>query len=177
MEAIVIAIISAVSGIIVATITHFAQRPQRQQTKAALKVVTEQLENEHRDAPFPNTRDEITSVRETGERTAQAVTTLAAQQAAFQQQVGHLVTRLGITNDNVESLEDTLSSRDQFTDTALNRAIIKHDLDIKEVTYQIEGLNMRLCKVEANCTNPAINSPGIPVSLPDPSVAHNADAT
>lgn len=132
-EPITVAIISAISAAVVALINYFAQHSQRKD----LKEVKEQVVNDHATAKYPNTRDELTSTRESVELLAEQVETLAVESAHTRAMVGSVAERLAMTDRNRKDIEDTLSSRDELTEDRLEAAINRHDLDMKRVEVEI----------------------------------------
>lgn len=132
-EPITVAIISAISAAVVALINYFAQHSQRKD----LKEVKEQVVNDHSTALYPNTRDELTSVRERVEHLESKVDTQASSVEHIRVMVGGIAERLALTDRNRKDIEDTLSSRDELTDDRLEAAINRHDLDMKRVEVEI----------------------------------------
>lgn len=146
-EAVVIALISATTAIITALLTYLAQRPQRK----TLKQVKEQVVNDHEKAPYPNTRDELTSTRETAESTDSKVDILAGQVAHLSGMVGSVAERLAMSTQNRKDIEDTLSSRDELTEDRLEAAVSRHNLDIERVEMELHTLNARLAEHPRAC--------------------------
>lgn len=135
-EAIVIALISAVSASIVAFINHLSQRS----TRKDLAEVKEQVVNDHANAAYPNLRDEQTSARERVELLETKVDTLAVGVEHTRAMVGSIAERLALTDRNRKDIEDTLTSRDELNEDRLEAAISRHDYDMQRVGREIHTL-------------------------------------
>lgn len=146
-EAVVIALISAVSAGLASFLNYLAQRP----TRKAVAEVKEQVVNDHEKAPYPNTRDELTSTRETSERTDAKMDILAGQVAHLSGMVSSVAERLAMSTQNRKDVEDTLSSRDELTDDRLEAAIVRHNLDMQRVEAELHALNGRLTEHPLAC--------------------------
>lgn len=142
-EPITIALISAITAVIAAFLNYLGQRSQRKELKEQrkdLKEVKEQVVNDHATAKYPNTRDELTSVRERVEVLESKVDTQTSSVEHIRVMVGGIAERLALTDRNRKDVEDTLSSRDELTDDRLEAAINRHDLDMKRVEVEILAL-------------------------------------
>ena len=142
-EPISVALISAITAVIAAFLNYLGQRPQRKELKEQrkdLKEVKEQVVNDHSTALYPNTRDELTSVRERVEHLESKVDTQASSVEHIRVMVGGIAERLLLTDRNRKDIEDTLSSRDELTEDRLEAAINRHDLDMKRVEVEILAL-------------------------------------
>ena len=148
METIVVAAISAMSGVIVAVIQRISTRKERADTRRTKEIVEEQLENEHLSTEFPNNRDELTEVRMIVQRLESAAQGTSIQLSGLSQRVDHLGLRLNTADRTLGSLEDTLEGRDQHTDNALSRAIDSHDRDVVDLKSDIAGLHIRLDRLD-----------------------------
>ena len=148
METIVVAAISAMSGVIVAVIQRISSRKERADTRRTKEIVEEQLENEHLSTEFPNNRDELTEVRMIVQRLESAAQGTSIQLSGLSQRVDHLGLRLNTADRTLGSLEDTLEGRDQHTDNALSRAIDSHDRDVVDLKSDIAGLHIRLDRLD-----------------------------
>lgn len=160
-EPISVALIAAISSAVVALINYFAQRPQRKD----LKEVKQQVVNDHEKSKYPNTRDELTSTRESVELLAGQVETLAVESAHTRAMVGSVAERLAMTDRNRKDIEDTLSSRDELNEDRLEAAISRHDLDMQRVGVEIHTLT------EAIKAHPLICAAFRPVLLGNPSTS------
>ena len=148
VETIIIAGIAAFSSIIVASITHLAGRGQRKTLQEVKLVVDEQLVNEHKDAEFPNNRDELTAVRMAVKDLGSAVEAVAVQTSGLGSQIEFLGVRLGVTNATVVSLEDAFGDQYDHAGSALSRAVDKHDRDVVDLKASIAGVHLRVDRLE-----------------------------
>ena len=146
-EPITVALISAISAAVVALINYFAQHSQRQD----LKEVKEQVVNDHSTALYPNTRDELTSVRERVEVLESKVDTQTSSVEHIRVMVGGIAERLALTDRNRKDVEDTLSSRDELTEDRLEAAINRHDLDMKRVETELLTLTEAIKAHPCSC--------------------------
>ena len=160
-EAVVIALISAISAGLASFLNYLAQRSTRKE----IAQVKEQVVNDHEKAPYPNTRDELTSTRETAESTDSKVDMLAGQVAHLSGMVGSVAERLALSTQNRKDIEDTLSSRDELTEDRLEAAITRHNLDMERVETELHTLNARLAEHPRAC---AAFRPALPFTERNP---------
>lgn len=151
-ETIVVALISAFSAGLASLLNYLAQRP----TRRAVAEVKDQVVNDHEKAKYPNTRDELTSTRETGEAAYQKVDLLTEQVAHLNAMVGSVAERLALSTRNRKDIEDTLTSRDELTDDRLAAAIERHALDMERVEAELVRLreHPRACAAFTPVVNP-----------------------
>lgn len=168
-EAVVVALITAASAGLASFLNYLAQRP----TRKAVAQVKEQVVNDHATATYPNTRDELTSTRETAESTDSKVDILAGQVAHLSGMVGSVAERLALSTQNRKDVEDTLSSRDELNEDRLTAAVSRHNLDIERVEMELHTLNARLAEHPRSC---AAFRLAPPLSLPLPTPERNPDA-
>ena len=166
-EAVVVALITAASAGLASFLNYLAQRS----TRKAVAEVKEQVVNDHATAKYPNTRDELTSARETSERTAHKMDLLAGQVEHLSGMVGSVAERLALSTQNRKDVEDTLSSRDELTDDRLEAAISRHNLDMERVEAELHLLNSRLVEHPRSCAAFRLAPPSLP-----PHTERNPDA-
>ena len=152
--AILIAIITSITAVLTAFIQYVLGRG----TRKDLAEVKEQVVNDHSTADYPNTREELTSSRLTVEEVNGKVDSLGGKVDDMIQgvrnlstSVSRLVERIEGADANVESLEDTLSSRDKNNEMALARSIRQHEGDIKRVDADIAEIKALITQNPGTC--------------------------
>lgn len=178
MEPVLIAIVSGVTAIIVAFIQYVLGRG----TRKDLAEVKEQVVNDHTEAKYPNTREEITSSRLTAEEVNTKVDSLdgkvdglVAGVRNLSTHLARLVDRIEGADANVENLEDTLSNRDKNNEQALARAIRRHDGDMRRVDEELQEIKELIQRHPTACAGYTPRAVFFPPNVPTAPSAENGE--
>lgn len=133
-EAVWVQIVTALGLVVVAVINKRDSRATRRELSAVatdVRVTRDHTENEHLDAPYPNMRDEITSVRETVEGMAQVQRGQDRRMERIERQTADL-------RDAGDATDDTLDRYQSRHARALADAVADRKRDMADLEARFE---------------------------------------
>lgn len=133
-EAVWVQIVIVVGLVLVAVINKRDSRATRRDLALVAddaRVTREQSENEHANAPYPNMRDELTSVRETVEGIAQIVTGHDRRMERIERQTRDL-------RDTDDATDETLDRQRLDHARALARAVAEREDAMRDLEARFE---------------------------------------